>query len=460
MNISYVLVEPYKKSDNPDADLRKNENIKLRKERKHRKQSGLSIERYLNPNLTPVNLSIVMNRDDKDKVMIDEKVYPRQWDFTRRRVKNSHPDATAINSKLSRLELAVNNEYRGLREKGIRNPKRLLKNIKDFIRESHLPSKDIKDFATVYQEYIDARSSEVKPRTIQKYNTLLTRLEEFSKASGLELDLDMIGLPFYDKFKRFLLSMEGGRYGSITNDTVAKYMGNFKAFLRWSFERGYHSNNIYTYRDFKATQSTELDHIVLSLAELEQLYNHDFSDNPRLDRVRDIMCFLCYTGQRWGDVEAFNKKDIGDDGTWIFTQQKTNEKVRVPFVGFSLPAKRILIKYNYILPEISQQKFNKYIKDVGEEVGLDEEVTYKRRSGNKDIVEIRPKYKFMSSHMGRRTCATILLERGVPLVVVKKMTGHKDIKTLMKYENVPDEALVRYLKGVSPDQEEGLRVVG
>jgi site-specific recombinase XerD len=60
----------------------------------------------------------------------------------------------------------------------------------------------------------------------------------------------------------------------------------------------------------------------------------------------------------------------------------------------------------------------------------------------------KPKYAFMSSHMARRTCVTILLEKGVPPTTVKRLTGHKDLKTLMKYENTGKDALAEALKDI------------
>jgi integrase len=59
-------------------------------------------------------------------------------------------------------------------------------------------------------------------------------------------------------------------------------------------------------------------------------------------------------------------------------------------------------------------------------------VTLKRYSGNKELIKSGPKYEFMSSHIARRTCITWLLEKNVPPTTIMKLTGHKDIKTLMR----------------------------
>ena len=54
----------------------------------------------------------------------------------------------------------------------------------------------------------------------------------------------------------------------------------------------------------------------------------------------------------------------------------------------------------------------------------------------------------MTSHMARRSCVTILLQRGVPATTVMKLTGHKDLKTLMRYENTSEGALAEALKTI------------
>ena len=60
----------------------------------------------------------------------------------------------------------------------------------------------------------------------------------------------------------------------------------------------------------------------------------------------------------------------------------------------------------------------------------------------------------MTSHMGRRTFVTMLLQKGFPPTIVMKLTGHKDIKTLMKYENTSQDALVEALENVGRIDED------
>lgn len=82
---------------------------------------------------------------------------------------------------------------------------------------------------------------------------------------------------------------------------------------------------------------------------------------------------------------------------------------------------------------------------IGEAAGINEPVE-KNVFREKEIPIHKPKFEFMSSHMGRRTCVTLLLERGTAPTTVLKLTGHTSLKTLQKYDNTGDEALTEAMK--------------
>jgi integrase len=186
---------------------------------------------------------------------------------------------------------------------------------------------------------------------------------------------------------------------------------------------------------------------VLTENELNDLYELDLSKKPSYDRVRDLFCFACFTGQRFSDIMRFNKSDFKNN-IWTFISAKTKKKVSIPFNGFISKGLEILEKYDYKLPEISNQKFNDYIKEIGKLAKITEPVRIVRYNGKKEIIFEKPKHDFMSSHMGRRTMVTILLSKGVPISLVQKITQHSDIRTLMKYESAGMDSLVDALNKI------------
>jgi len=161
--------------------------------------------------------------------------------------------------------------------------------------------------------------------------------------------------------------------------------------------------------------------------ELETLLNKNISVK-RLDQVRDIFLFSCYTGLSYTDVMLLTRKDIsiGIDGEqWIFTTRiKTDTASRIPLLPI---AKSILEKYSKdpdiinsgrLLPKLTNQRLNSYLKEIG------------------DICEFR---KVLTFHCARHTFATtVTLTNGVPIETVSKMLGHKSLRTTQIYAKILD----------------------
>ena len=141
--------------------------------------------------------------------------------------------------------------------------------------------------------------------------------------------------------------------------------------------------------------------------EFERLRNAEMP-NARLERVRDLFIFHAYFGQSYEDLRAFRAKQIKTiEGKKVYTDTrvKTHVAYTVPLLP---PALEILKKYHNKLPMLTNQKYNNSLKEVAAAAGLPYNLT---------------------THWARHTCGTLLLNAGVPMVVVSKVLGHKSIKT-------------------------------
>ncbi|NLO02068.1 MAG: site-specific integrase [Bacteroidales bacterium] len=335
-----------------------------------------------------------------------------------------------------------------LRQKQIVKSSKLKELMDKEFRQGTFSNNDKNNFWVKFDEFIKQKKDLYSILTIRKYNALKSHLQRFEKDKRYKITFDSINLVFYDKFYNYLLNYDNSRiegFKGLLEDTVSKYIAVLKSFLQWAFDRGYHQNTAFQHSQFSAKKSTKIDIVTLTENEFLKLYNHDFCENLTYEKVRDVFCFALMTGQRWSDIEQFRREDIKGD-TWEFMSVKTKKVIKVPFKGFIKPALDILIKYNFNLPIMSQQKFNVYLKKVGEEAKINEPVIIKRFSGNEMIEIKKPKYAFMSSHMARRSCITILLQKGIAPTTVMKLSGHSDLKTLMKYENTSQDALVEALE--------------
>ena len=147
--------------------------------------------------------------------------------------------------------------------------------------------------------------------------------------------------------------------------------------------------------------------IYLTDVELKELEKYNFRQE-RLQQVKDLFIFCCYTGLAYTEMSTLSTKniEIGFDGKeWIqMIRKKTKRKISIPILP---KAKEILDKYNNTLPGISNQKFNSYLKEISELVGIDKKLTH---------------------HTARKTFATtVLLYNNVPMEIVSELLGHSNM---------------------------------
>ncbi|WP_423130635.1 site-specific integrase [Gaoshiqia sp. Z1-71] len=170
--------------------------------------------------------------------------------------------------------------------------------------------------------------------------------------------------------------------------------------------------------------------------ELDILYNLDLVENKRLDRIRDLFLVGAWTGCRFSDFSTIGPDQI-TNGFLYVQQAKTGAKVVIPLHPV---VKAILQKYNGILPDApSNQKFNDYIKEVGELAGINTPTAKRLTRGGKRITQSFPKWELISSHTARRSFATNLYKSGFPSISIMQITGHTTEKAFLKYIKVTPE---------------------
>ena len=147
--------------------------------------------------------------------------------------------------------------------------------------------------------------------------------------------------------------------------------------------------------------------VYLTDEELQRFENYTFSQ-VRLQQVKDLFIFCCYTGLTYTEMTTLttNNIEVGFDGNeWIqMIRKKTNRVISVPVLP---KAKEILEKYGNELPKISNQKFNSYLKEISALLSIDKKLTH---------------------HIARKTFATtVLLYNNVPMEIVSELLGHSNM---------------------------------
>lgn len=159
---------------------------------------------------------------------------------------------------------------------------------------------------------------------------------------------------------------------------------------------------------------------------------------PRLDMIRDVFVFCCMTGLAFIDVKQLTSEHIfkdNNDNLWIRkSRQKTNNMCNIPLLE---PAIQLIEKYknypeckknNVLLPVISNQRMNAYLKEIADLCGINKKLT---------------------THVARHTCATVvLLANEVSIENVAKILGHSNTKMTHHYAKVLDSSIIRDMEKV------------
>jgi integrase len=291
----------------------------------------------------------------------------------------------------------------------------------------------------------NANGNPISESTIKSYKTLKHHLQRFEVETRKKIDFNSIDLEFYSDFVHFLESEL-----LLAKNSISKHIRTLKTVMREAHENGYHSNNKFNSRKFAAP--TELTTAVyLNENELNDLYRLDLSNNPRLEKVRDLFIIGCYTGLRFGDLHQITTKNIQpdpqnpDDLYLTIKQTKTGKPVTIPIPNVLW---EILGKYDNILPKpISNQKTNLFLKEICQMLPVLNEITEIEftKAGAK-VYENYRKYELISTHTARRSFATnAYLAKQQPLNIMA-VTGHLTEKSFNRYIRVTPMEKARLFK--------------
>ena len=291
------------------------------------------------------------------------------------------------------------------------------------------------DFFQVFDDFVEdcGRQNNWTDSTFEKFAAVKNHLTNFREGLTFEF-FDERGLNDYVGYLRDVKEMR--------NTTIGKQLSFLKWFLRWAFKKGVHQNNAYDNYKPKL-KSTQRKIIFLTWDELNRLREFKIPSNKQaLERVRDVFLFQCFTGLRYSDVFNLRRSDIKDDHIEV-TTVKTSDSLIIELNNHS---KAILDKYkdvafedDKVLPVITNQKMNDYLKELAELAGIAEPVRQTYYRGNERIDEVTPKYALLGTHAGRRTFICNALALGIPPQVVMKWTGHSDYKAMKPYIDIADD---------------------
>ncbi|HUH28582.1 site-specific integrase [Gelidibacter sp.] len=363
---------------------------------------------------------------DKKRVNISlkRKVPLELWDFKHRKMMGNSAKAKEINNYLEVTKSELYNKYQILRNDNISITAENLKN--GFLQEG-VESKTLFELLRYHGQKIE---NTLAIGSIRNFKVTEGYISRFLKQKKLnDISLSNLNYEFLCDFENYLNAYyPKGHPKAMSHNTVTKHIQRLRKIVTLAYNLEWIKDD--PFRRWKSSFD-KVDREFLSYSELSKLATHHF-ELDRLDRVRDLFVFSSYTGISYVDIRNLTKQNvwIGDDEghKWITTfRQKTNTKIRIPLL---CRAEQILLKYEVhpvteftgkLLPSITNEKTNLYLKEIAKEVGIEKNLTF---------------------HMARHTFATtVALSNGMPIETVSKILGHSKITTTQIYARVMDHKI-------------------
>ncbi len=349
-------------------------------------------------------------------------VEPDKWHSEMSKMKGTSEEARSINGHLDNLKSKILNLEKNLIKKDIPV------NFESFKNELSGKKERERMLIPIFQEHNrkikELVGQEYAPGTLERYETSLKHTKNFLlwKYNLTDINIEKIDHAFVMEYEFYLRSER-----KCANNTAVKYIKNFHKIINQCLSNGWLNNDPFS--NYKA-KVKEVVRDFLSEAEIEQMINKEFVTD-RLEIVRDIFVFSCFTGLAYIDVKQLTLDNIslGIDGDkWIFkNRQKTDTASKIPLLPM---AQEIIDKYaehpvckneKRLLPILTNQKMNAYLKEIADVCGIKKDLTF---------------------HIARHTFATtITLSNGVPLETVSKMLGHTSLKTTQHYAKILDKKI-------------------
>ncbi|HSD08183.1 site-specific integrase [Flavobacterium sp.] len=331
-------------------------------------------------------------------------INPDNWENTLQIANPPNDPNSYINTQLSLIKQEINQAFLFLK---------VQKNTFDaddiYLQYKGENIKVEKKLIEVFEMHNDSMKKligiEYSKSTHSKFIEAKKHTEDFLKFKYKKKDINLIdlNLKFLHEFEMYLKSER--KHKQIT---INKSIQRLRKIIKLALSEGFIITDPFLLHRPKKVENQV---VFLTPKELQELENHKFTQT-RLQQVCDMFIFCCYTGLAYNEMSSLTKKNIVkgfDNKLWIdMYRQKTKKQFKIPLLP---KAKEILDKYksnissqNKLLPIITNQKFNSYLKEIAEILGFEKNLTH---------------------HIGRKTFATtILLYNDVPMEIVSELLGH------------------------------------
>lgn len=385
--------------------------------------------------LTPILARITTNGVSKE-IYIQCSVPADKWNQSKERATGKDKLCQQINSYLDDYRARILEARQELIAKGYEG------NCIQIKERLQNPATLSIMFLAELAKYCEKRQAEVGVRitqlTANKYHRVLRYLREYVASAYRKEDLllSAVGYEFLDGFNTFLQTAHKCKHNGAVN-----LLDCVKNFTRYCLRNEWIEKDPFRNYKLKEEHNKEKDH--LTREELETLLRKRLP-NERLDRIRDVFAFCCFTGLAFTDAEHLRREHIRTDDngtTWIYKpREKTAVMSRIPLLPYPMI---LLEKYERdaelratgkLLPVPSNQKMNAYLKEIA------------------DICNIP---KNLTTHCARHTFACLAVEYGMPIDVLAKILGHSNTNMTRHYAKFSEQLIGKEMRKMNEQMFSG-----
>lgn len=339
----------------------------------------------------PVSIELRFSyKSERKYISTGIKVTPSQWSDNLKAVVR-HKDSDILNEKLDSFKK--------------RGQMVVSKMIKEGITDlSVIPSlfNGEENKSQTFIDYCKARRNERKVcgHTKKRYDVFIRFLESWGKIVSFQ-DCNVSSIRSMDEYLH--------KQGKVQS-TIYDYHKYLKLFINDAIVDGLMEQNPYKFLPFHVGKG-EKKYVDCITEEQFDAIKGLYFYTPHLQKARDLFLFQCYTGLAYSDLMSFDYSNCEEiNGKWFYHAKRT--KTDTDFVFQLLtPAVELLKAYEFKMPRISNQKYNDYLKVIGQMIGVDR----------------------LHSHMGRATAATLFLSKGMPINIVARVLGHTTLRQTTRY---------------------------
>lgn len=360
----------------------------------------------------PLYVRITVN-GKRAELSLKRKLVISDWDSTKSKLKGLSDETKLINNYIKKVSAQLFESYQKLKNE---NRQITSSNIKSLFLGNNESQNTLSDIIEYHNEHMKSTlrwGTQKNYLTTHKYIFIFLK----QKHNATDIYLSELNYKFIIDFERFLLGQK-----SMGNNTVMKHIERLRKMVSLAYKMEWIDKDPFI--KFEAKYERK-ERTFLTLEELQAIENKSF-DILRLQLIKDLFVFSCYTGLAYGDVMKLSNKNLRigiDKKLWIYSQrEKTNIQVKIPLLS---KARDIINKYKAhpnsinketLFPTISNQKLNSYLKEIADVCGISKNLTF---------------------HIARHTFATtVTLSNGVPIETVSKLLGHSKITTTQIYAKV------------------------